>query len=1125
MKKIIKKIISLFIVCCLIISMPPLSASANESNMTTSRNIDVWDGSVASAFAGGSGTADDPYQIESGAQLAYLAKSTNEGNTYVKKYFVQTADIDLNGIEWIPIGFNGAEFTGTYDGNGHTIYNLFISGNNSKVGLFGGFNGLKISNLNLNNADVHGYENVGALVGSCWREVYPYTYDVVAVENCKVIDSSIEGINNVGGIVGYSGTRRIVQSHMQSSFISGENLVGGIVGYGFTCNVSSCTSDSKTYVEGTKYVGGILGQATQASGWDTQAIYCANYATVIGETWIGGICGYGYNGYPVVQSFNAGDIYGTGNTAAGGIGGNFDPGGSARDCYNIGTIVAPSASRVHGILGSNTRNSSGTYTSYNIGMVTDSSGSGYHHLSYSDWNNTNRSLKTDDHPNGSLTYEQFADQSSFEGWDFENVWIMNKVADRPLLRNNLEKLDPATCTITILDASTGKPIQGVILSVLAKENIVTESNEDGLIVLTEEGQLYSTDYSLIFYAEGYKDFMCFMSDLDVDGEYIKNNIVTLQPIGGEVTNTVFIDAHINFINSRFDSFYVSNGFNNAYWQFDEGDSLEAYRIWNAVGDLGKVMTLDFENLSINTDYYDLFISEYLLRMTDGTSYNIDKSITENYTKTYKKVTDGLAANLLALIEDDALLIKDITDAIDNKDNKTWKDFLHAKDADLFKKDITKLINGKGYELDPTVRAMYNTIFSKYLNDEYYVEKLFNGAKKINTIASLCNDGLDAIEKIANSYIVAQACKNVNEEIFDILFRSYEYMSSINDDYAEWFKEDLDKYYSIATDDYALMEYIFNEFVSANAELIWSNSQLKETLKDLTYRSISTYFNIALSQLKALIATYNGAYRLLDSAFKLSDKGDAYLFMNYVAPLEKAMGLAIDNFYGDRLLTNQTFDDAIKYDYAYKCLAEINIYMYECLYKYASLFQDGLSNEATDSAAQCLMDLSTHIKNYWINTNCHGNIITNRYEYTAVQYPTNKYDTFDEALAVEGDITLLADVSEVVIVNKEVSIIKNGFIANLIAGKGYEIVETDKSYEICAVFAHGDASGDGVADPSDLTHFAKYIAGWSGFGADSVNLEAMDLNLDGKVNSIDLIILARHLANWSGYETLPLTNIP
>ena len=64
----------------------------------TSERVDLWDGSVAASFSGGDGSAEKPYEISSGAELAYLAAQVNAGNTYDDTHFILTNDIDLNDL-------------------------------------------------------------------------------------------------------------------------------------------------------------------------------------------------------------------------------------------------------------------------------------------------------------------------------------------------------------------------------------------------------------------------------------------------------------------------------------------------------------------------------------------------------------------------------------------------------------------------------------------------------------------------------------------------------------------------------------------------------------------------------------------------------------------------------------------------------------------------------------------------------------------------------------------------------------------------------------------------------------------------------------------------------------------
>ena len=127
-----KKALSILLFAAMIVAMLAFPTSA------------AWDG-TASASLKGDGTQDSPYLVETAEDLAFLAKSVNEGNTYEGKYIVQTADIDLGGKEWTPIGhqkINSAEtdapFSGVYSGLGHKVTGLSITTvGDSHVGLFG----------------------------------------------------------------------------------------------------------------------------------------------------------------------------------------------------------------------------------------------------------------------------------------------------------------------------------------------------------------------------------------------------------------------------------------------------------------------------------------------------------------------------------------------------------------------------------------------------------------------------------------------------------------------------------------------------------------------------------------------------------------------------------------------------------------------------------------------------------------------------------------------------------------------------------------------------------------------------------------------------------------------------
>ena len=127
--------------------------------------IDNWDGTTAkdADLAAATDEATKTVTVDSGKLLAALKNEVNEGKSYDGYTIKLTKNLDLNGIEWTPIGTKGTSnvFKGTFDGNGATISNLKISGG-SYVALFGETSGAAIKNLTV-TGEVSG-EDVAGIV-------------------------------------------------------------------------------------------------------------------------------------------------------------------------------------------------------------------------------------------------------------------------------------------------------------------------------------------------------------------------------------------------------------------------------------------------------------------------------------------------------------------------------------------------------------------------------------------------------------------------------------------------------------------------------------------------------------------------------------------------------------------------------------------------------------------------------------------------------------------------------------------------------------------------------------------------------------------------------------------------
>lgn len=237
------------------------------------------------------------YEIQSATGLSNLAALVNEGNNFSGKTITLTDDIDLDGINWTPIGSNANPFAGKFDGRSSTISNLNV--NSPKEAFKGLFGRLvepgTISNVSINNATVKGLSQVGAIVGSAYTG---------SVSNCHVSgDIAIEGNYQVGGIAGngYATISNCSVIGNDGSYVKGtykeNNLegdaVGGIIGYAreeHTENdvISGCSASID--VSGTRKVGGIAGQCGHTANLGS-CTFSGNVATNADETYIAGNAG------------------------------------------------------------------------------------------------------------------------------------------------------------------------------------------------------------------------------------------------------------------------------------------------------------------------------------------------------------------------------------------------------------------------------------------------------------------------------------------------------------------------------------------------------------------------------------------------------------------------------------------------------------------------------------------------------------------------------------------------------------------------------------------------------------------------------------------------------------------
>lgn len=282
--------------------------------------VNVWDGS-AEPWTNGSGTQTDPYLIETAANLAYLAEKVNEGyqaqgmEVFFGTYFLLTDDLDLNNLNWTPIGnvsyvnsnLSGYCFAGVFDGWYHTISNLRIQTNASLTGLFAGLYGTQ----------------------------GPPPSDLTGqIRHLSVVNGNITSSGfGAGGIVGA---------------IAGDALV-------FQCSYSGTISISN----GDTFcgAGGIVAAAAQNSGVTqcsfSGSISAANSAFT-GAAGAGGIVGIAMENSSINSCYNTGTITGSAmllSVAAGIVGATLQENNvMVYRCYNVGTVNAITKGGIFGMV-------------------------------------------------------------------------------------------------------------------------------------------------------------------------------------------------------------------------------------------------------------------------------------------------------------------------------------------------------------------------------------------------------------------------------------------------------------------------------------------------------------------------------------------------------------------------------------------------------------------------------------------------------------------------------------------------------------------------------------------------------------------------------------------------------
>ncbi len=411
--------------------------------------------------SGGDGTSAAPFGINDVFGLQGIGSST----TLLGADYKLTANINASGTSgwnggagFVPIGNSTSNsFSGSFDGDGHTITNLaIVRPLTSDVGLFGNIQGGTIGNVGIIDGTIRGGNDVGGLAGVIVDGTISHAYTT----------GTASGGINVGGLVGFARRTMISDSYSTSrikgtgvgiggltgqlngstvthSYASGDvnglDQVGGLIGQDLGDNMIAHVHASGA-VRGVKKIGGLIGDIGANSRVENA------YATgaVSGINRVGGLVGITSSGSTISQSYAAGPVNGT--TQVGGlVGANFS--GIISQAYATGNVSG--TSEVGGLVGVG---SGGTIDqSYatgavsgvsNVGGLFGQNSSTISSASFWDRDTTGQTVAVgsgdaagthglrSDNSNGAI--DAFG-QATFtgQGWDFSTDWTMVDGETRP----------------------------------------------------------------------------------------------------------------------------------------------------------------------------------------------------------------------------------------------------------------------------------------------------------------------------------------------------------------------------------------------------------------------------------------------------------------------------------------------------------------------------------------------------------------------------------------------------------------------------------------------------------------------------------------------------------------------
>lgn len=530
----------------------------------------------------------------------------------------------------------------------------------------------------------------------------------------------------------------------------------------------------------------------------------------------------------------------------------------------------------------------------------------------------------------------------------------------------------------------------------------------------EPNNMYGAESVIMLYAKKRKLENGYWNDTIPTGEDIVGSNFALEhfayicewdsegDFAGELSENAkaYIQQHVDFANSNtYNNLITNAGFYNTLWQYESTDrNFTAYTAWEVLGDVGEIASLNFNNLFVTDNPYDVILADVL------SGYVVDNTILNICEKTLEVVfdVDKIANSIIKTLDiTDATILKNTTEAIKSYLSESKKKFIDGVFFSTEEYDFEKKHPG-AYET-------LSSLFPKVKDDKW--DSIFGKLKNTSTIIGYINTGSDVVGCFFDAYqkyLIAQTLVESQSEVLGALMVAGYYLPPIAQDL---FVEALNDYLDVIDYD-SSFSAVCNYALGGSIKNVYNI--LKEGLKTTVYSGIAKMLGVASGNVNAVVFAYNTTYSLLDYFSGLGEGAALFFLLDSAAMLEDAL-LTVVQSNANNLKNGSTLEKAKLFDASWSTLQAVEQYTYNGLSKYISsikkqntfmfaikttvggfftkyLAMKELNKKNSD--ADTAIQVAVMFEGDWKNSNCHDKN-SQVSKVVSVKCPTDVY-VYDEA---------------------------------------------------------------------------------------------------------------------------------